>query len=95
MWPKGNYNHTITINTYANSTLVYTVIFPLTFEITFVGDVNEDRKVDIKDIATAAIAFGSYYHHLRYNPNADVNCDEKIDIKDLAIIAQNFGKTDP
>jgi len=59
------------------------------------GDVNIDGKVDIRDIAFAAIAFGSYPTHLRWNYIADENEDNKIDIKDIALIAKNFGKTYP
>ncbi len=95
-WPKGTYSYIITIIVYADDTLIKTISFPITFEITIIGDVNGDGKVDIHDIATTAEAFGSYYSgHPRYNPNYDVNCDGKIDIRDLAIIARNFGKIDP
>jgi parallel beta-helix repeat protein len=57
------------------------------------GDINRDGKVDIKDIAIAASAFGSVPEHPRWNPIADINQDGKVDIKDLALIAKNFGKT--
>jgi len=56
-------------------------------------DLNEDDKVDIKDIATAALAFGSNPSHPRWNPIADINKDDKVDIRDIALIARNFGKT--
>jgi parallel beta-helix repeat protein len=57
------------------------------------GDLNHDGKVDIKDVATAAAAFGSYPGHPRWNSAADVNQDGKIDIKDISLIAKNFGKS--
>jgi len=57
------------------------------------GDMNFDGKVDIKDIAIAALAFGSYPGHPGWNPLADTNGDNKVDIKDIAFIASNFGKT--
>lgn len=66
-----------------------------TFRITLLCDLNGDGVVDIKDIATAARAFGTYPGHSRWNPAVDVNQDDKIDIKDLVLIAKNFGKTDP
>lgn len=56
------------------------------------GDINIDGKVDIKDLALTATAFGSYLGHARWNYVADENEDNKIDIKDLALIARNFGK---
>lgn len=56
-------------------------------------DLNCDGKVDIKDIATVAIAFGSFPGHPRWNPTADLNSDAKIDMMDIATVAINFGKT--
>jgi thermitase len=57
------------------------------------GDLNHDGKVDVKDVAAAAAAFGSYPGQPRWNPTADVNQDGKIDIRDIAFIAKNFGKS--
>ncbi len=57
------------------------------------GDINIDGKVDMRDLATAASAFGSYPGHLRWNYVADENEDDKIDMRDIALIASNFGKT--
>ena len=56
------------------------------------GDVNVDGKVDIKDIAITAEAFGSFPGHQRWNPQADINRDNKIDITDIALVCGNFGK---
>jgi ABC-type transport system substrate-binding protein len=50
-----------------------------------------DCKVDIKDVAVAAKAFGSYPGHAKWNTVADINLDYKIDIKDIASIAKKFG----
>jgi len=55
------------------------------------GDINGDRKVDIRDIAIVAAAFGSYLGHPRWNPIADINYDNKIDIRDIAFVAANYG----
>jgi len=62
-------------------------------KIKILGDINGDGKVDIKDVAVVAAAFGSYPGHDRWNPEADLNNDEKVDIKDVAMVASNFGKT--
>jgi len=59
------------------------------------GDLNADRQIDIRDIAIASLAFGSYPNHPRWNIRADVYQDNKIDIRDIAQIAKNFGKTGP
>ena len=58
-----------------------------------------DGRVDIRDLAVAAKAFGSYPGHVKWNPNADITGtiylvpDDKVDIRDLAAIARNYGKT--
>jgi ABC-type transport system substrate-binding protein len=50
-----------------------------------------DMKVDIRDIALAAKAFGTIPGSPAWNTVADVNGDFKIDIKDIANIAKQFG----
>jgi len=67
----------------------------LTVNVEILGDVNGDNKVNIKDIAQAALSFGSYPSHPRWNIQADINQDGKVDIRDLALIAKNFGKKYP
>jgi len=57
------------------------------------GDLNRDGIVNIKDLFTAAEAFGSYPDHPRWNPMADVDGDDKVNIRDLFLVAKNFGKT--
>jgi len=54
-------------------------------------DINYDTKVDIEDIFTAAIAFGSYPGHPTWDQRTDVNDDNKIDIEDIFTIALDFG----
>ena len=53
--------------------------------------VTPDFKVDIKDVAAASKAFGSYPGHKYWNSVADINGDYKIDIKDIAAISKMFG----
>jgi len=57
------------------------------------GDINRDGEVDMKDVAVAGVAFGSYAGHPRWNSMADENEDGKIDMGDIALVARNFGKT--
>jgi len=78
-----------------NHTADNTMTSPFTVKVKMVGDVNGDNKVDIRDIAVAAVAFGSYTGHPRWNPQADINQDDRIDIRDLVQVAKNFGKTYP
>ncbi len=63
------------------------------------GDINHDLKVDIRDVATAAVAFGSFPSYPKWNPHADITGpehlvpDSKIDIRDIALIAVEYGET--
>ena len=67
------------------------------------GDVNQDGKVDMEDIAIVAGALGSYGPgfvepgsppHPRWNAAADVSGgDNKVDFHDLVLVAMNYGKS--
>jgi len=57
------------------------------------GDINADRIVDIFDIATVALAFGSTPSEPNWNPVADINNDGTVDIFDLVVVALHFGET--
>jgi len=55
------------------------------------GDVTGDGKVEGKDIALIAKAFGTLVGQSGYVPNADVNDDGRIDGKDIAVASKNYG----
>jgi len=57
------------------------------------GDLNNDGRVDIRDITILAIAFHSEPGDPTWNPIADINGDEIIDIRDVTEVAREFGKT--
>jgi len=58
----------------------------------FLGDVNDDGKVDIYDAILLSNAFSSEPGDPKWNPNADINGDNAVDIYDAIILANNFGK---
>jgi PKD repeat protein len=58
-------------------------------------DLNQDGKIDIKDISIVAKAFGSYPGHPLWNPIADLNGDNKVDIKDISVVAKHYGESYP
>jgi hypothetical protein len=68
--------------------------------VCLVGDVNGDKKVDLKDVYAVGKAFGSTRQGPNppgrvYSPNLDINDDDKIDLKDYYATCKNFGKTEP
>ena len=59
-------------------------------------DINNDDKVDMRDIGTAALAFGARVGETRWNPTADVTGPELkpdgiVNMRDIAAIARTFG----
>jgi hypothetical protein len=78
-------------------------------KVRILGDVNGDGKIDLKDIAAVAKAFGAvgpayvwvgrnYVYHgpsPNWNPFLDLNQDGKIDIRDIVIVAKHFGLSCP
>jgi hypothetical protein len=63
-----------------------------TVGVRFWEDINRDGRIDIKDIALVANAFGTRAGDSRWNPDADLNHDGVVDIKDVGSVARNFGK---
>lgn len=57
------------------------------------GDVNQDGIVNILDLVTIALAYGTSTGEPRWNPDADIaEPYGVINIADLARCAQDFGK---
>jgi len=63
----------------------------ITFTVILTGDLNHDGKIDMRDIAAVAKAFGTHPGDPLWNPAADLNLDGKVDMKDVATVAKAFG----
>ena len=55
-------------------------------------DVNQDGKVDGKDLALVSLAFGSVDGSYNWNPLADINGDGWVDGRDIIFVAIHFGE---
>lgn len=60
--------------------------------ISIAGDINEDKKVDLKDVFAVGKAYGSRRGDPKYEPNLDINSDGIIDLKDYFVVCRNFGQ---
>jgi len=60
--------------------------------ISLYGDMNEDRTINILDLAFVAVSFGSTPNDPEWNPKADLNHDRIVNIIDVSSVAREFGK---
>lgn len=58
----------------------------------FLGDINRDGVVDLKDCYIVCLAYGSTPNDSNWNPDADLNKDGAVDLKDIVIVAKEYGK---
>jgi hypothetical protein len=58
---------------------------------TNIADINYDGKVDVKDVARIAVAFGQHVGGPRWDPICDIVPDGKINVKDVALVCRNYG----
>ena len=89
--PCGNYTLTA-VATIANGSNTFT---DGNITVRLVGDVNGDGRVDLKDIALVARAFGSTPSSPNWNPYADINGDGIVNMKDIILVARHFGEQLP
>lgn len=54
-------------------------------------DVNQDSRVDVRDLAIMAKVYGSYFLHSNWDKRFDFDGDGEVSIKDIALIAKHFG----
>jgi parallel beta-helix repeat protein len=63
--------------------------------VRLLGDVNGDGRVDLRDLALVARAFGSTPGSPNWNPACDFYGDGTVNMKDIALVARNFGQHYP
>jgi hypothetical protein len=71
--------------------------------VTIPGDVNGDYKVDLSDLVSLAMAYGTNSTNAQtigigsathlWNPNADINGDGVVGLSDLVTLATHYGKS--
>lgn len=67
--------------------------FHITRGFPYLCDVNGDKQVNMRDIASIARIFGSSIGNAGYKQAYDLDKNGAIDMTDMVIVATNFGKT--
>jgi predicted GH43/DUF377 family glycosyl hydrolase len=65
----------------------------INLRVAFNPDINKDGRVEMKDVAIVARAFGSTSGDPNWNPMADLNKDGVVDKTDITMVVESFGKT--
>ena len=60
-----------------------------------VGDINQDKTVDVLDLLALAATWGKSTGGVGFDPQSDLNGDGTIDVVDLLILADNWGVSIP
>jgi outer membrane protein assembly factor BamB len=63
--------------------------------VSYSGDVNADRRVDLKDVFAVNKAFGSRPGSANWKPNCDITDDKFVDLRDKFIVDSNYGYVEP
>jgi hypothetical protein len=67
--------------------------YDIYYKTSMVGDINEDRVVDVIDLTIVSLAYGCFEGEPGYNPQADIYTDGIVDMRDLSLVAMNLGAT--
>jgi len=59
---------------------------------TIPGDISGNGKVDLSDLVTLALSYGSMPGQPKWKPTADLSGNGKVDLADLVILATHYGK---
>jgi hypothetical protein len=109
-WSSGNekigageiINITLSLRVSRNVIGISSFSFDIIFDARehFVGDINEDGKVDMKDIAYISKRFETTPASPLWDPKADITGpngvpDGKVNMRDLSLAARDFGKKAP
>jgi hypothetical protein len=65
--------------------------YDIYYKTSLVGDINEDRVIDVIDLTIVSLAYGSFADEPDYNPQADIYTDGIVDMRDLSLVAMNLG----
>ena len=73
--------------------LGHAYVFATVVDYSIYSDLNDDRTVNILDIALAAKAYGSRQGDPNWNAYADLDRNAIVDILDISMVAKDYGET--
>jgi len=58
----------------------------------YLGDINDNGKVDLPDLAILGAAYGTKRGEADFNEKADLNGDDEVGLPDLAMLGAHYGE---
>jgi PKD repeat protein len=89
--PLHNYTFTVSASLVQGETDMSDNSLSCWIQVSILGDINGDGKVDMKDIAKVAAAFQASPNQPRWTANGDLDENGVIDMKDISTTAKHFG----
>jgi len=68
-------------------------VFAKVVDYSIYSDLNDDRTVNVLDIAIAAKAYGSRQGDQNWNESADLDRNSIVNILDISMVAKDYGAT--
>jgi parallel beta-helix repeat protein len=90
--PLGNYTITATASQVPGETDTTDNSLSSATQVSILGDINGDERVDMKDVSKVAAGFQTHPSDTKWTANGDIDENKTIDMKDISTIAKEFGK---
>ena len=90
-------NHTVTASVGQLPTETDTADNSLSciIQVSILGDINGDGRVDMKDVSKVAAGFQTHFGDVKWTINGDLDENGVIDMKDISTTAKHFGEHYP
>jgi hypothetical protein len=82
-------NYTVYVSAYSEGQIATS---NKTFKVILIGDINEDKTVDIFDAILMSTAFGSKNGDPNWNPKSDLDASGEVDIFDAIMLSTHYGE---
>lgn len=88
----GNYTITASATSMSGETDTADNSLSSQIQVSILGDINGDRRVDMKDVSKVAAGFQATPGQPKWTANGDLDENAVINMKDIGTIAKEFGK---
>ena len=85
-----HYTITASVTPIDDAPAIPSVLVAGTIEVTYLGDLNGDFRIDVNDVTMLILDFNNYWNTGHINPMADYNHDGKLDANDVTLFVLGY-----